>query len=263
MEVLLDKKNIIRRNLVLKNIFFNKNIHILGSGPSLLTLDTKKIKNDIVFVVNDYYLNEHITGINPNFIILADPLYYQQAKKYTYPLLEHVLKSGLPTNLLLPVDGLSLMISMEHTRKILTPFYFDMNSEIESYNFDIHNPIKPIAQNVINIAIILAMYTGSNNIFLHGVDQNILSMTKEMYEADWNWDHSYIAHSKNRPGLKSYMEEHGHGWSKLQEYISTMGQQFKELKLLADLNGTRVINCSKNSHLKIFEFGGDEFLLGK
>ena len=237
----ISHENILRKNKKIQNLYPNETLHILGNGPSLGKVDLKKIANGFSVCVNEFYLIEKLNTFNPNFIVLADPLYYEEPDKYSQPLLDHLGLNISKTTLLAPIEFIEIMRKNERLYKKVDNYYYDFDNSKE-YSFDISKKIKPIAQNVLNICIILGVFCGFKNIYLHGIDHDILSMSKEMFENDWNWPHAYSEKKENNIGLKTSLQKYGIGWPGLKDIQLRMINQYSILKEICTANNVKILN---------------------
>lgn len=75
-------KRIIAKNKVLKDIYNGERCFVVGNGVSLNAMDLTKLRNEYVFVVNDFYRHKDLNIIRPAFYSSIEPL----ASMLSYPL---------------------------------------------------------------------------------------------------------------------------------------------------------------------------------
>ena len=62
----------LKKNKILKDIHKEKRIFVLGNGPSLNDFDLKKLKNEIVIMVNRSFKHPDYAIIKPKYHIFVD-----------------------------------------------------------------------------------------------------------------------------------------------------------------------------------------------
>ena len=67
-----NKYSFLTKNESLKNIHSGKRIFILGNAPSLLDFDIKKLKNEIVIMVNRAFNHPDYEIVKPKYHIFVD-----------------------------------------------------------------------------------------------------------------------------------------------------------------------------------------------
>ena len=71
----LKYKDLVAKNIELKDIHKGKRCFLLGSGPSIKKEDLRPLKNEIVFALNNFYVHEDFTEIMSGDV----PKYYMIA----------------------------------------------------------------------------------------------------------------------------------------------------------------------------------------
>jgi hypothetical protein len=72
---------LLRKNKEFKNKHFGKRCFILGNGPSLNKVDLNKIKDDLIFTVNQFPRHDSFGNIIPNYHFWADPYFFSEEEK--------------------------------------------------------------------------------------------------------------------------------------------------------------------------------------
>lgn len=158
--------------------------YVLGNGPSLSDSIQKyktRISGNDVIAVNQMAATDLFSKYKPNIYILADPAYwyakgyerdYEQADELYNSL---VSKTTWELYLYLPyeADKSTVKNSIRHNNNIKIIYY-------NKTTFNGFNPIKYFIfnkqlgmvrpQNIINAALMLAIYSGFNEIYLMGAD---------------------------------------------------------------------------------------------
>ena len=252
----LNSEVLLKRNNKLKDIYKGRTVHILGNGPSINNVKIDKIKTDVIICVNEFYLIEKLKDIKPNFVVIADPYYFDESKKYFNQLMDEFKKRNNNINIFMPIDIIDLLKINQEIYNFIEPYYFKFNDKAE-YDINIVKEIKPIAQNVINMCLILSLYCGAEKIYLHGVDHDILEVTEELYNKGWNTPHAYDNSKANIASLK--FNTNGKGWSWIEMVKSIMVMQYEIINKLAKIKKIPILNCTPGSKLKVFPFENTEF----
>jgi len=165
----------------------NKNIKLLrksdrcyicGLGPSLKTVDFNKIKDDTI-VVNRFYkfADQNNINLTPTYYCLIDDAFYKET------LIEETRKAfdKYPNSAFL-LNGKYIKNIKNETNQLSNAFYgFMWNRTLnKKTNIDFSKRI-PIANNVVNTAIALAIYAGYKEIFLLGCDFNSFASPKSVH----------------------------------------------------------------------------------
>lgn len=243
----------------------NKNIAILGNGPSLKN-DLDKLNNfsNYTFsVVNDFAISEQFSKLKPLFYTLTDPAYFQE--KILVKSNENALDSIELVNwdmyLFIPYSSLKLF------KKNRSNIFFNKYITIVPYhtseftvNLWIQNILykkglsMPRPQNVIIACIFNAINLDFEKIFLLGVDHT--------------WSNYLIVDGHNRVCFKN---EHFYNSDKVsyKPFLNIWGTQYRMHEILfdyalmfkgysevasyAEKRKVRIINFTTNSNIDSFE----------
>ena len=77
-------KDILNTNKELKDIHRGKRCFIMGTGPSIKDQNLLKLKDEYVFVVNNFWRHPQFKDIQPKFFAYIDPAGYQKGDKSNY-----------------------------------------------------------------------------------------------------------------------------------------------------------------------------------
>ena len=188
----LKYKNLVAKNIELKDIHKGKRCFILGSGPSIKKEDLKPLKNEIVFALNNFYVHEDfdiiMNGNVPKYYMTA-PIHSPQTeiewKEWFSDMEKHVPKN---TNMLFGLNNYHYNIKYVFDKYGLFKehkinwYYAGVNVN-EYYKFnkkdiDVTNMIW--SANTVSIyALIFAIYMGFDEIYLVGMDHNYMCIQKE------------------------------------------------------------------------------------
>jgi hypothetical protein len=243
----------------------NKNIAILGNGPSLNN-DLDKLKNfsDYTFsVVNDFAISQHFNLLKPLFYTLTDPAYFQE--KILVSSNENALDSIALVNwdmyLFIPYCSLKLF------KKNRSDIFFNKFITIVPYhtseftvNFRIQNILykkglsMPRPQNVILACIFNAINLNFEKIFLLGVDHTWTNylMVDEHNRVCFKNEHFY---NSDTVSYKPFLNIWGVQY-RMHEILFDYALMFKgysEVACYADEKKVTIVNFTANSNIDSFE----------
>jgi hypothetical protein len=162
-------RNLLAPTKKMKNSKKGKTALVLGSGPSLNTLDPLRVREffDDVFVVNNYYLMDISKKLAPDYYCLSDPNYFVKEK----------------TNAIHSDRELAKYIRDTDTVLLLSHFYrnFTNYNSLKTLFFDDRewrtirkniSPLKPRSYSSLTLykAIAMACFFGYDTIFVLGLD---------------------------------------------------------------------------------------------
>jgi len=179
----LKYKDLIAKNIELKDLHKGKRCFILGSGPSIKKEDLVPLKNEIVFALNNFYVHEDfveiMSGDEPKYYMTA-PIHPPQTedewKRWFEDMEKHMPKN---TNMIFGLNAYEGNIKYifekygifkEHKIN----WYFAGVDTSEYYSFDqkdIDMTSMVWSANTVSIyALIVAIYMGFDEIYLLGMD---------------------------------------------------------------------------------------------
>lgn len=219
-----------------KNIKFTRKsekCYICGNGPSLKNVDFKRIKDDDIIVVNKFYkfAKEKNIEITPTFYCLIDDAFYRN---------EFIEDTKLafqkyPSSAFL-LNGKYIENIKQHISNLKSTFFAFMWKESLNNKTTIDFTKRiPIANNVINTAIALAIYAGYKEIFLIGCDFNSFSAPKSL--------HCYKEKEKEKEMSLSF---------ELFNY-ALVAEDHIQLDNYANRNGVKIYNATPGSLIDAYE----------
>ena len=247
-------------------------IVIIGNGPSLRE-SVKKYKNQIVesdsIAVNFFASSELFEELKPNFYLFADPAFFNipenQKSSIDFLFNNIVIKTKWPMKIIVPLSakGAALLSNLDNNKNIDLLYYFNSWQEIDRLTkFEAwdQNLIGPPAQNVLNVALYLALFWNYKETYLIGADSSFLEdlridqETNEIYSVD---NHFYNRKEvyRDKKLLNSKLGRPMSGWT-LHGLIYAYAKMFDgyfELKKYADYKGLSVYNASEYSWINVFE----------
>lgn len=177
-----------RKNLELKNKFQGKRCFVLGNAPSIKNENLEQLKNEVVFVVNEFFKFEEYDKVQPDYYVIVDPYYFDE--KYVKEL-KIIMKD---IEKLKEKERKPIFIVPTTARKMVKYFYkWDQWTEVyyiepklkfyEGYfeKIDMTKQI-PTQYSVTRMAILLATYMGFQDINLLGVEETGLLDNLGLYE---------------------------------------------------------------------------------
>ena len=247
-------KDLVAKNIELKDIHKGKRCFLLGSGPSIKKEDLKPLKNEIVFALNNFYVhedfNEIMSGDVPKYYMTA-PIHPSQTedewKRWFEDVEKHMPKN---TNMIFGLNAYEGNIKYifekygifkEHKIN----WYFAGVGISQEYRFDSSDISLTssiwAASTVSTYALITALYMGFDEIYLLGIDHNYICLQKE---ENYRFYKSAI-HQQNEEERMNYKQS--------DSFFGT-GRVFREKEIIAEYNKSgRIFNCSKDSLLNMFE----------
>lgn len=177
----LDKDEclLLNNNRKFKNIHKGKRCFILGNGPSLSNVDFQSLSEEYVFTVNSSIRMPGYELLKSNYHIWADLAFFNLRKdinmnpKGILSDLEILRKGGNKTECFVPIVAKGFFKKYRTHLKMNYFSYklkFDENFDKE-INFTQH---IPEFKNVVQYAIILAVYMGFQEIYLLGCDSTAI-----------------------------------------------------------------------------------------
>lgn len=176
--------NILKENEELRNAYSEKRCFVLGNGPSLNEIDFSRLKNEVVFTVNQLSAHPNFNDLNSNFHIITDlhafGLRYGEEEevqgfaKYCIELMKGLPEKGDPV-LIVPYQVKKILDRERIPEKLRTKYIYLSNEKfIEGYRHcDLTVPVPDFAC-VILTAILCAIYMGFSQIYLLGCEQTCI-----------------------------------------------------------------------------------------
>ncbi|MBO7537959.1 MAG: DUF115 domain-containing protein [Prevotella sp.] len=249
-------------------------IIIIGNGPSLNTsidLYLNEIKGNDRIAVNFFASSDYYELLKPNFYVFADPAFFyipeNQRHSIEFLFYNILTKTNWPLQIIIPLSakGAPSIIHLHENNNIKIDYYFDGNqkyatkkmSRFEAWNY---NYIAPPVQNVLNLALYLAIYWQYNEIYLIGADSSFLEdiyvdqTTNEIFTIDTHFykrervykDKDLFDRIKGRNRSNRTMHDLIYKHGKMFEY-------YYDLKKYAEYRGVKVYNASEYSWINVFE----------
>lgn len=160
----------LKRNIELKNIYKDKRIIIIVNGPSVNNFDLKKVKNELLIMVNRSFLHPDYEFIKPNFHVIVDPKLASGEWPLEY--IDIIFKKNPDVKLILNADWYHLE-KFKKFRENKNVYW--VKSKFTSLYFKkLNNNLCSIFSTlgVTGNAVSLASYLGSKKIYILGMELN-------------------------------------------------------------------------------------------
>tara|TARA_B100000925_G_scaffold291868_1_gene282050 strand:- start:276 stop:1136 length:861 start_codon:yes stop_codon:yes gene_type:complete len=184
---LLGNYKFLKKNKALEKKFEGQKFFIIGLGPSLKNYDLLKLKDKNVIMVNRSFRLDNYSELSPKFHLFIDPKLEMGIWPIDY--LDEILKKSKNVKIFLNADWFDSekFLKFRNHEQIYWIKIHPVSLLNSKYSSDITQSISS-GSTVIECAITLSMYLGSNNINILGVEGNGIS--KLMCNQDSHWDGS-------------------------------------------------------------------------
>lgn len=236
----------IKKNKSLKNSHVGESCFILGTGPSLKTVDFSRLSDKFVFSVNLLYKNPNFHLLNPNIHVFADSVFFKEdvAGVIIDDIEQFFLKQNV--RLFLPIYTQEFIKKYDLTDRV------NIYAPIKHYSNDFHGTIdltKSVTDfgTVIFQCIQIAIYMGFKTVYLLGCDctgiQKVLSNTEDNYcfKVD-SYTQKAQKHSQNFADVESLFNT----WT-------TIFGQYKAIERYTQNIGVKIYNLSNPTILDSIE----------
>jgi hypothetical protein len=236
----------------LKNIYAGKRCFIIGSGPSINSMDLTLLKNEFTFCLNAFILHKDIDLINPKCYISGNPLllksaFFQKdiasflrAKKSIIKVFDYDFSKPVRT-IMNSFDNV-YFLKFNQERRILSygKKIFDLTKELPASDSSV----------LIQAAIPLAVYMGFKKIILVGCDCSYHT-GKDFGKIDGN--HFYKeSENKDLTDLANCATElYSDYWADTSQY-ELLINEWTIVKNCVEKRGIEIINAGVGGKLNVF-----------
>jgi Protein of unknown function DUF115 len=238
-----DCRDLLVRNEMFRDLHQGKRCFVIGNGPSLQRQDLSRLRGEVTFGTNAFYLHPFVKEQQlPTYYLLSDPQYFDgsigleefaqmtAAIGSTPIFLPHYAKDFINSTNALPAEQIYYLATCGgledrwHTRPDLTKTI-------------------PGAQTVVQLAILAAMYMGCSPIYLLGLDHDWLSHGGQHL----NFYSEATAEEQPEGNLP--------GWTyrTMMEAMLTMWDIYEMLQRIATAEGIEIINATHGGFLDVFK----------
>ncbi|PTX16341.1 hypothetical protein SAMN04488598_10714 [Halanaerobium congolense] len=237
----------------------DNNIHIIGNGPSALsTFDNFELNKGIDILTVNFFVRQkdRFTNLKPQYHIMVDPVWFDKKRENdinfneVFTILENEVNWKL--KLIIPAN---FDISFNNNNIEIIKLKINELKYVESkIMFNLYEKGLACAgsNNVIHIALYLAITNNYSNIFLHGVEHDWIKnvVINEKNEILLKDDHFYESNIRNLTNEKQFKK--GEFFKFCYTYYDVF-KTYNILKKYADYKNINVYNCTKNSFVDSFE----------
>jgi hypothetical protein len=176
-------EDLLAKNRALHHRHAGERCFIVANGPSLAGQDLARLEGEHLIVVSWFHRHELARRLAPAYWVIADPGAWTRDDQPFLPALQRVHELGIPTKLLLPSGGFA-RFSAINTAPFIDVHYlhFDTQARLDA-PVDLSRPVPPMAQNVVVVALLLALHLGCSPIYLVGCDHDFLGTSREDFQA--------------------------------------------------------------------------------
>ena len=256
----LPHKSLVKKNEKFKNIHKGKKCFILGSGPSVNDFDLTKLKDEIVIGLNSFYIHPHYKDIfsdSASKYMLCSPLHgpsdawpekrwKEMFEEYENNIANHViLFFGLGVY---KPDAKTIIEEHSLFKDFDLNYYFTSTVQDDWYlpktkHFDFSKNLTTASTSSV-WGILLALYMGFDEIYLVGVDNNMICLPKD----NPRFIQGGIAHNDE----EEITESGTFSWNYFTSFH--LARTLKQYQFIKMLNKNKIFNCSKVSMADMFPF---------
>jgi len=191
------------KNAELKNIHLGKRAFIIGNGPSILRQDLTKLKGEITFVLNDFFLHPQYHEISPTYLCSCDPAIINPSYRTKW----YNLQRSIDTRK-------TIMLFKKSTQKIdrkyclfreYKVYYLNAASmllppmsDLTYFPTDLTMPLSGHNLVMTDIALPAAIYMGIKTIYLSGFDSQPATSFNDYLNYDFYGKHPLASVSAYR-----------------------------------------------------------------
>ncbi|MDP3731156.1 MAG: hypothetical protein Q8R34_01530 [bacterium] len=264
-------KNILDKNLEIKNLYPGKRCFVFGSGPSIKDLDLDKFKDEYVFVVNEFDRHPQFKNLQHAHHVIPDMLYFTDDKSnYFWERIKNKSDTaGQNTVFFFNIKG-GATIEKEGLFPKNKIYYLSTQGIISGrFGFNIElNKTLPWPKNSILSCLMIAVYMGFKEIYLLGCEHNFLSHNiglgagrPKTYEKFFtNNELEELTKTNSKEAEQKLKEKYS--WGRELEFtyeqnIAHILQLFKNYRLFYKKVGKqfpdiKIFNATPNSFLDVF-----------
>lgn len=172
----------VNNNSKFYNIHKNKRCFILGNGPSLKEVDLSRLKNEIVFSVNNFCKVDGYKEAKTNYHFWIDAAFFNQRKDMTYDMTDimknYQLMSEENAECFVPVYGYEFIKSNKLDEKLKINYLVNGGTYLDEPDNKIDiSTVIPAFSTVVQYCICVAIYMGFSEIYLLGCDSTSVVTT--------------------------------------------------------------------------------------
>ncbi len=238
-------KRLLEKNLALKGAYTGKRFFILATGPSINRTNLALLKGELVITVSNFFVHPQFKDLAPEFHIFPSshkPIsaeqmaaWFQDAEKFF-------------------VEGQKVFVSATD-REMVEKFgvfkrqqvyyYIAERDKVVDERTDLDlTGILPEAKTAPQLALYIALYLGSTDLYLLGCDHNwstVPGQNGHFYDEKDNVLARLMPHSSSPADMQSRFRGYHDMW-----------QRYREIRQYTDRRNIKVSNATPDSMLDIF-----------
>ena len=249
---LFEDRRVLSRNRVFKNAGNGKRCFVLGNGPSLKLYDLSVLNKEKVYCVNEFFRTGMIGSVSPNDYFLAEPRYFLQDNpdeentKFINSI-KDIVDQGI--RLWVPLQFRHSVEKLFGERENIYYYKNNLSAEYLKRHRVSMDKCIPGMQAVLHYAILHAVYSGYDEIYLLGAEQtDVINAIKSYQDPDIEGDYAFKL-STSEQNWKNSLSNNCTLPDKLYGYARIF-ELFDELSIYCSGHSVRIYNCSPNSLIK-------------
>ena len=237
-------EDVLAKNRALHRLHSGQRCFIVANGPSLAEQDLTRLEGEHLIVVSWFHRHGLAKQLSPAYWVIADPGAWTREDHPFLPALQRVHELGIPTKLFMPSGGIH-RFSAVNTAPFIDIHYlhFDAGACLDA-PVDLGRPVPPMAQNVVVVALLLALHLGCNPIYLVGCDHDFLGTRREDYEGKRE------THFYPEQAPASYAGEFS--WEQFSACMDRLRAEYQAIAAHAARFGYGVFNATRGGCLETF-----------
>lgn len=240
----MEHDRLLFKNRALRNVHAGKRCFILATGPSLNAQDLTPLKGEITIAVNSFFQHPLFTELAPAYYVIADPDFWRKPEISLFPTLQ-AINEAAPTKFFAPVSGIEVLRTINFGLMADPHFYQYGTEPSPILDIDLSQPVPPFGQNVVTVAIMLALHLGCAEIFLLGCDHTWWGWSRADYDAQKH-RHFYPEPSHARTIQQDL------GFDELQATIVRQTYEYQQVLDYARSKGHSIYNATAGGCLESF-----------
>ena len=264
---------ILSRNLELKNKYVGRRCFILGAGPSIADTDLSRLRQEHVFVVNEFEKNKQHRSLTPTFHIISESNYFNENGPEYWRNRFKEKNKYISADTTIITNLAAIPFIQKHDLFKEHRIYYTGTQGIFSnnlpFNIDLNHYV-PNPKNSILMCMIAATWMGFNKIYLLGCEHSFLAQPLGKNKS-LGFGHSYEDETSSLDNadnatLKKYIDAKELNFT-YEMSIANILQLFKNYRLFyskarrihPDL---QIFNATPNSFLDVFPMINFEDIMG-
>jgi hypothetical protein len=240
------QKPLLAENVQYRNKHQGKRCFIIGNGPSAGTQDLTCLAHDITLVTNAFWTHPAVDTWQPTYYFLTDPQYFDPEFRPTMTdFFQQLTAKVQSSTFFVPANFREMVQASGFLPPEQTRYAAMAGSLTEELDWEPDlTQVLPGVRNVIQLAIMAAMYMGCSPIYLLGLDHDWLSHRG----TDRHFYRGQIPYDKR---LNARVDWCGYG--ELMEYILVTWRGYESIRRVAESKSLKILNATNGGFLDVFE----------